>query len=362
MDNKVEDRNKKVTAYIERRLQSDDFPGLQYLALTQDSVIFRYSAGWADLSAKRRMQPNTTMMIYSMTKTFTAAAVLQLVEEGKISLDSPVATYLHDIPYGNEVTIRHLLSQTSGMPNPIPLKWVHLTEEHQNFDEAAALQKVVTDNAELDYTPGEKYRYSNISYWLLGRVIAEASGMRYEEYMRQSVFQRLTISRRDIDYVIPSVADHAKGYMPKWSFLNLFKSFLIDSRFIGEYEDGWLHVNSHYVNGPSFGGIVASAGAIGTFLQDQLQDTSRLFSRQTKELFFDPQRNIDGELIDMTLGWHIGRNRTGMYFFKEGGGGGFHCEMRIYLSTRLATVVIANNTSFDAGDFLEEVDPEFMGK
>jgi CubicO group peptidase (beta-lactamase class C family) len=328
--------------------------------LTQDSVIFRYAGGRADISGGRRMQPNTTMMIYSMTKTFTAAAVLQLIEKGEISLDSPVSNYLQDIPYGNKVTIRHLLSQTSGIPNPIPLKWVHLVEEHRSFDESSALQKVLTDNPDLAFEPGKKYKYSNISYWLLGRVIAKVSGMHYEDYMRENVFKRLNIPGSEIDFAVPSFTNHAKGYLPKWSFLNLFKSFVIDSRFIGEYEDGWLHVNDHYVNGPSFGGIVASAGAIGAFLQDQLQESSRLFSRQTKELYFDRQKNNDGELIDMTPGWHVGGNRTGGYFFKEGGGGGFHSEMRIYPTRRLASVVIANNTSFDAGSFLDEVDAEFM--
>ena len=134
------------------------------------------------------MGPKTTMMIYSMTKTLTPAAVLQLVETGEISLDSPLSSYLHDTPYGKEVTIRQLLCQTSGIPNPIPLKWVHLAEEHSSYDESAALRSVLTDNAELDFPPGTKYRYSNISYWLLGRVIAEASGMTYEAYMRQNIF------------------------------------------------------------------------------------------------------------------------------------------------------------------------------
>jgi hypothetical protein len=148
--------------------------------------------------------------------------------------------------------------------------------------------------------------------------------------------------------------------LPKWSFLNLFKSFVIDSKFLGEYEDGWLHINDHYLNGPSFGGVVSTARAIGIFLQDQLRDTSRLFPSQTKALFFEQQRNNDGEPVEMTLGWHIGGGNSGRYFFKEGGGGGFHCEMRIYPVQGIASVVIANNTSFDADAFLNTVDKEFQ--
>ncbi len=308
------------------------------------------------------MQANTTMMIYSMTKTFTASAVLQLVEKGQISLDSPVVKYVDRIPYGNEVTIRHLLSQTSGIPNPIPLKWVHLIDEHESYNELEALQKVMARNPHLGFKPGNKYRYSNISYWLLGQVIAKVSGMTYEDYMRQNIFRRLNISESEIDFVIPSLGNHAKGYLRKRSFLNLFKSFVIDSKFIGGYEDGWLHIKEHYLNGPAFGGIVGSARAVGMFLQDQLQDSSRLFGKQMKALFFQQQRNSDGEPIDMTLGWHIGTTQDTRYFFKEGGGGGFHSEMRIYPSLKIASVVIAKNTSFDAKDFLDNVDKELVQK
>lgn len=360
MNYAIQDRTTRVTDFISRELESNEFPGIQYLVLSADSTLFTYAGGSADIAAARLVRESTTMMIYSMSKTITAAAVLQLVEQGTISLRDPITKYLTDIPYGNEVTIGHLLSQTSGIPNPIPLKWVHLVEEHPQFDEHAALQEISKENAKLDFVPGKKYAYSNISYWLLGHLIAKASGISYEDYVRQNIFRRLNIPASEIDLVIPSRPDHAKGYLPKWSFLNLFKSFVIDSKFVGEYEDGWLHINDHYLNGPSFGGIVGSARAIGVFLQDQLQGSSKLFTRQTKGLFFEQQRNNDGQLIDMTLGWHIGRSNGVQHFFKEGGGGGFHSEMRVYPTQRIASIVIANNTSFDAKGFLNTVDREFL--
>ena len=301
------------------------------------------------------------MMLYSMSKTITAAAVLQLIDQGKILLNDPVTRYLNNLPYGNKVTIRHLLSQTSGIPNPIPLKWVHLVESHQQFDERAALREILTKNARLKFKPGEKVAYSNISYWLLGRVIEEASGLGYEDYVRQNIFRRLKIPGSEMDFVIPSRINQAKGYLPKWSFLNLIKSFLIDAKFVGEYEDGWLHIKDHYLNGPSFGGIVGSARAIGFFLQDQLR-TTLSFLIKTKALFFEQQRSNDGKPVEMTLGWHIGNIDHVRYFFKEGGGGGFHCEMRIYPVSRVASVAIANNTSFDAKGFLNTVDKEFQNR
>lgn len=181
MNYEIQNRDIRVRDFINRRVKSNDSPGIQYIVLNPKSTVFSYPGGWADVIASRPMQPSTTMMIYSMTKTFTAAAVLQLVEQGIVALDEPVTKFVSDIPYGNQVTIRHLLSQTSGIPNPIPLRWVHLVEEHAMFDEHAAFQKILAENAKLDFAPGKKYGYSNISYWLLGRIVEKASGSSYED-------------------------------------------------------------------------------------------------------------------------------------------------------------------------------------
>lgn len=356
----ITDRNAQVRAYIERELEDERFPGVQYLVVNRDSTLFSYAGGLADIEGGRTVGQSTTLMIYSMTKTITAAAVLQLADQGRLSLDDPVVNYLPDIPYGKELRIRHLLSQTSGIPNPIPLRWIHLAEEHAHFDQAAALREVLEDNAEADFPPGERFAYSNISYWLLGYIIEKASSIGYEEYVRQRIFRTLGMPESEIDFIIPSQRQHAKGYIPKWSWMNVLKSLVVDSKFAGDYEDGWLHVYDHYLNGPSFGGIVASARAIGIFLQDQLQTRSRLFSAETKARFFEQQKNNAGQPVPMTFGWHIGSMDTVRYFFKEGGGGGFRSEMRLYPAAGIATVVMTNNAAFNPGDFLRSVDTQFL--
>src|SRR5262245_60199561 len=100
-------------------------PGLQYVVVTGSSTLFACHRGAADIAGGRPMSADTTLMAYSMSKTITAAAVLQLVEAGQVGLDDPLARSLAWQPYGGEVTIRQLLSHTSGAPNPIPLRWVH---------------------------------------------------------------------------------------------------------------------------------------------------------------------------------------------------------------------------------------------
>jgi CubicO group peptidase (beta-lactamase class C family) len=331
-------------------------PGIQYLAVDGSRTLVEYAAGWADVAGERRMDPGTTMMLYSMSKTFTAAAVLQLIEAGSVALDDPVRKHLPGIPYDAGLLIRHLLSQTSGLPDPIPLKWVHLANERKTFDEQTALASVLAKHGRLRHPPGRRYGYSNIAYWLLGRVIERAAGTSFELYMKKNVFERLGIAPSEMAMKIPSVARHAKGYIPKWSFMDLFKSFLIDPRFLDGYEDRWYHINDHYLNGPAFGGIVASARAVAQFLQDQLRERSVLFRGSTKALFYEQQKDAGGRPVPMTLGWHVGNEKGTRHYYKEGGGGGFHSEMRIYPSRSIATVAIANDATFRAGKFLHAID------
>jgi len=348
----------RVRARLQAVVANGDAPGIQYVVVGPSSTLFDGAEGWADLAVRRPLEPGTTMMAYSMTKTVTAAAVLQLVERGALALDAPVKALVPEIPYGDRLTVRHLLAQTSGIPNPIPLKWVHLPEEHAAYDEQAMLARRLAENPTLRFPPGERYAYSNISYWLLGRVVEKASGLPYQDYVRANVFDRLGLSHAAIGFVIPDRANHAKGYLPRWSLSNLLKPFLIDRKFVGEYEGSWLHVKDNFLDGAAFGGIVTSARAMSRFLQDQIAPGSVLLGLEARRLFFERQRNDAGELVETTLGWHVAPHGKG-YYFKEGGGAGFHSEMRIDPVARFGSVVIANSGSFDVKGFLDAADGEF---
>jgi len=253
-----------------------------------------------------------------------------------------------------------LVSQTSGIPNPIPLKWAHLAERHEEFDEAAALAKVLKKNPKSSFEPGKKYAYSNISYWFFGKIIEKASGQTYPAYMREYILNPLQLTQNEMNYTIPEYANHAKGYLAKYSFLNLFKGFLIDKDLIGDYEGTWLHIKNHYLNGPAFGGLVGPARSFSKFLQDQLKKNSVLFNNETKRLFYTQQKNNTGELVEMTLGWHIRDLKGIKYFFKEGGGGGYHSEMRIYPAQGIATIIMVNKTRFNSKKYLNKLDKEFL--
>jgi D-alanyl-D-alanine carboxypeptidase len=350
----------RAREHLDRAIHKRKYPGIQYIASKPNGVIFQYFGGLADIRNHRSMLASTTMMAYSMTKTFTAAAVLQLVEANEICLDESVSKYFPSIPYGRSITIRHLLSQTSGIPNPIPLRWVHSVRQRASFDERQALKRVLQKNPKLIFTPGNRYRYSNISYWILGQIMEYITGETFPTYIEGHIFQPLHLSRDQAHFAIPDVTHHAKGYLGKYTIMNLVKPFLIDPELVGEYEDGWLHIRDHYPNGASFGGLIATAQAISVFLRDQLSENSTLFNRNTGMLFFSQQKTTRGEPINMTLGWHIGRLDKTQHFYKEGGGGGYHAEMRIYPVARIATVIMVNETSSRCVKLQDQIDRGFV--
>lgn len=343
-----------LASLIERRV-----PGLQYRAVGPGGPLLEYEGGWADLARRTPMTRATTLMAYSMSKTITAAAVLQLVAAGTVGLDDPVDRYV-PTPYGRDITVRMLLAHLSGIPNPIPLRWVHPASQHARFDERRALGAEMAAHPRLAFAPGTRFRYSNLGYWLLGEVVAVAAHQQFEAYVVEHVLGPLGVAAQDLGYTIPAGTPHANGYLEKYSFMNLFKGTLIDRQYFGSYEGRWLRIEPHYLNGPAFGGLVGTAGGFATFLGDQLQPQSTVLPATARALFYEQQRTTAGRPVAMTLGWHVGTHRGSRFFFKEGGGGGFHCEMRLYPDAQVGTVLMTNATGFDVKRCLNAADRQLL--
>ena len=195
---------------------------------------------------------------------------------------------------------------------------------------------------------------------MLGGVVERVSAGSFRRYVTEEILRPLAIEPRELGYVVADRARHATGYLEKYSLMNLFKRLLIDRRLIGEYSGRWLAIRSHYLNGPAFGGLVGTAASFGKFLQDQLHERSVLYNDTTRQLFYTQQQTSRGVPVQMTLGWHIGDLGSTRFFYKEGGGGGFHCMMRLYPRDGVGTVVMTNATAFDARGLLDTIDPSFL--
>ena len=245
----------RTASYLDAITKASRTPGIQYVVVNATDVLFDYAGGWADIRQHVPIDPATTMMAYSMSKTITAAAVLQLVEAGKVGLDEPVQRYVDSWAYGARITVRQIISHTSGIPNPIPLQWVHPASRHESFDENAALAAVLRQHPRLSFEPGTKYAYSNIGYWLIGKIVERASEETFLVYVIEHILRPLAIAPHELAYVVADPAHHATGYLEKYSLMNLAKGLLIDRDLIGDYSGRWLEIRSHYLNGPAFEGL-----------------------------------------------------------------------------------------------------------
>jgi len=225
------DQRNSAGAYLNALLDDHKTPGLQYVFADIDQVLYRFNGGYADIRQKIPVRDNTTFNGYSVTKTFTAAAVVKLAIEGKIDLDESISTYIDDFPYKQSPTVRQTLRHMGGFPNPNPIPWIHLANEHEDFDRRAFVHKVTHEHAKLASKPGEKYSYSNIGYLLLGEVVHKVSGDPYEKYVMTEIISPLALAENQrISFTIDQPDSHAHGYIRKWNWLNLALGCLIDRK------------------------------------------------------------------------------------------------------------------------------------
>jgi CubicO group peptidase (beta-lactamase class C family) len=177
-----------VDQYITTRMRSDHIPGVALAIVKGDQIVYLKGYGRADQSG-RPVTPQTPFLIGSITKTFTALAVMQLVEAGKVELDAPVQRYIPwfrvaDPKASAQITVRMLINQTSGLPQlPTFVTWTW-----PNYPDALERHVRLMANAHLVFPPGGGFVYSNANYVTQGVIVQVVSGGSYEDYIRQHIF------------------------------------------------------------------------------------------------------------------------------------------------------------------------------
>src|SRR5256884_1309099 len=176
---------------IKEEVQQGRLPGFAIGVVKNGKLIYAKGFGVARLGGNTPITSKSLFHMASVTKTFVATSVMQLVEKGKIDPDAPLIRYLpyfrlDDERYRN-VTIRQLLSHTSGIPDTVTYNW-----DRPEYD-AGALERFVRSIADqkLVLAPGEKFAYSKTGYEILGDVIAKVSGASFEDYVQHNIFTPL---------------------------------------------------------------------------------------------------------------------------------------------------------------------------
>jgi CubicO group peptidase (beta-lactamase class C family) len=203
----------QIDAYIQSRMRADHIPGLALAVVRGDQIVYLKGYGVAGPDG-RAVTPQTPFILGSTSKSFTALAVMQLVEAGQIDLDASVTRYLPWFRTADEaasarITVRHLLYQNSGLP-------VYAGREGMSEDDQGdtALENGIRQLAgvRLNHPAGQVFEYANENYTLLGMIVQAVSGTTYEEYVQSEIFAPLDMRHSAASISEPAVSDLASGY------------------------------------------------------------------------------------------------------------------------------------------------------
>lgn len=187
-------------------------PGAAVLVMIDGKPVLRKGYGVADIEKRTPITPETIFRIGSITKQFTAVAVLQLVQAGKLSLDDPIGKWVPDFDtQGKPITIEHLLSHTSGIPS-YTAGPAYIAGMARDVTPAQILGMVA--DQPMEFEPGERFKYSNTNYVLLGMAIERASGLSYADYLHRHICKPLGLSNTRYGRNDEPTDRHARGYNP----------------------------------------------------------------------------------------------------------------------------------------------------
>jgi CubicO group peptidase (beta-lactamase class C family) len=290
-------------------------PGASVLVLRDGVAVFRRAYGCADLEQQVAATAATNYRLASMTKQFTASAVLALIEDGRLSLDDPVRKWLPSLPPAAEpVTIRHLLTHTSGL---IDYEDLIAQQATQQVHDADVLHLLESQNR-LYFVPGTSYRYSNTGYALLALIVARASGEDFASFLRRRIFLPLGMhTTLAYEAGVSSIVHRAFGY---------------------SYERrAWRRTDQSVTSAVlGDGGVYSSIDDLAKW--DAALYDERLLSARSLRLAFAPATATDDPAVRYGFGWRI----SGETLWHSGETVGFRNVIVRYPRRHFTVVVLTN--------------------
>lgn len=297
-----------------------EVPGASVLVIRNGTSLIRRSYGLADLAKKTPAQPDTNYRLASVTKQFTAAAVLLLQQDGALQIDEPISKWLPELPPATAaVSVRHLLTHMSGL---IDYEEVIPPEMTQQLHDADVL-KILEGQDRTYFPPGSSYRYSNSGYALLALIVERVSGRSFATFLRERIFQPLLMNNTVAHQEGVSVVPHrAYGYTLEngaWALTDQSQT----SAVLGD------------------GGIYSSIDDLARW--DAALYDEKLLSDESRELLFTPATKTDDPTIEYAMGWRITHEQVGgLTLWHSGETRGFRNVIVRYPDQHMTVVVLTN--------------------
>jgi CubicO group peptidase (beta-lactamase class C family) len=319
--------SKEVDAAVRIQMRDQKIPGLSLAVVRNGTVVKAAGYGLANLEVGAPTKIETIFQAGSITKQFTATAVMLLVEQGKVGLDDSITKYFPEAPANwKTITIRHLLTHSSGIPDIFgstekTLYTKDIIDFHREYTEDELAHAYFAQP--LDFQPGTKWNYSNSGYQMLGFLIHRITGKYYGDFFKEHFFGPLGMSTTTIISLADVIPNRASGYEI---------------------------VNEVWKNVPIWESLSTLSNAEGSLMMsvldlakwDNALNTEHILKRSSLEAMWTPVPLDDGSAYPGGMGWFIANARGHRVVFHTGGGFGFYAVMSRYLDDRLTIILMTN--------------------
>jgi len=326
--NQQDPSKEKIDLFIKQMMDSYQIPGVA-IGIVRNGETDTRAYGLKDFRGEDLVQPNSIFHMASLSKPVTATAIMQLVEDGKINLDTPLVSYLpyfilEDSLY-KQITIRQILTHTSGIPDVKDYEW-----DKPQFDEEAAERYVRSLTKEkLIAPPGELWRYSNMAFDILAAVIAEVSGVSFEKYVKEAILEPLEMT--ESDFLLANINPDLRTVGHRWN-LGLEATAV--------YPYNRRHAPSSCLNST----IEEMCHWAIANMNDGVYKGKRILDNTSYSLLFEPQVQIN-DRRSMGLSWFIEDYNGIKTISHEGSDTGYRTKLIMLPEKSLAVVVAINSSS-----------------
>ena len=316
-----------IDQFIQASTTGQPFQGA-ILVAREGEVLLRQGYGLANSATGVANGPDTMFRIGSITKPFTAIAVLMLQEQGRLSVQDSVCNYLAECPEGWQViTLHHLLSHTSGIADltRLPEFATFVTQPSTPLATLAFFA-----GQPLDFAPGERWEYSNSNYIVLGAVIETVAGQSYEEFVQSQIFAPLQMDNSGYDHNLDTLA---VGYQSDGT------------------EAAFIEMSVPFAAGALYSSVE------DLYLWDQALRSDQLLPQAAREAMFTVQAPaaMGGPEEGYGYGWVIGSSEQGKYVEHTGTINGFSGKLRRYLETDALIIVLGNVEGVNPNPLVEGI-------
>ena len=327
------------SAWMEGQIEIRGLPGVVVGVVSGDDLVWASGFGHADVDAGRPMSTDTRFRMASHSKLFTATAIMQLREEGRLRLDDPVSDYLPWFTYQTAspddppITIEHLLTHSSGLPREASSHWTDF-----DFPSAEEVRALMADRR-APFSPEVRWKYSNLAYTIAGLVIEEVSGLSWAEYLQQNIFDPLGMSASSVDLPDAMMATGYGRRMPDGS-RQVFP--FVDARGMAAAT-----------------GLTSTVEDMARFVSAQFREGARGGDRLLSTASLREMHRVRMLETTWTRGQGIGfsvQRRNGTLYVGHGGGyPGYTTNTSIQLDSEVGVIILTNTNDSNPAQIAQQL-------